>query len=58
MGNYLENNPKYLLSPPGERIEVRGQRLWITLTPTLSPQGRGDILVPSPLRGEGEGGGA
>jgi hypothetical protein len=23
----VENNPKYLLSPPWERIEVRGQRL-------------------------------
>jgi len=25
--NYVENNLKYLLSPPWERIEVRGQRL-------------------------------
>ena len=31
----------YLLSPLGERTEVRGQRLWLTLTPTLSHQGRG-----------------
>jgi predicted AlkP superfamily phosphohydrolase/phosphomutase len=44
--HYVENNPKkYLLSPRWERIEVRGDRIWIfTPTLTLPPQrGRGKM---------------
>jgi hypothetical protein len=44
--HYLENNPtKYLLSPRWERIEVRGDRIWI-FTPTLPlppRRGRGEM---------------
>src|SRR5436309_13742404 len=37
--------------------DAAGERSGLPLTLTLSLQGRGTILLPSPLRGEGEGGG-
>jgi hypothetical protein len=46
MPNHLSGNyhTKYLLSPQWERIEVRGDRIWIiTPTLTLPPQGGGTL---------------
>jgi hypothetical protein len=46
--SYVEYSPKYILSPPWERIEVRGTKPWITLTRTFSPAYR-----QAGIKGEG-----